>query len=69
MNVAEIREDEIYTEVNVASSSSLPNAVYTQNSATFHWVLAGEMEAYEIVLNIANYPPPNEKHFPISWSL
>jgi hypothetical protein len=31
--------------------------------------LAGEMEAYEMVLNIANKPPLNEKHFPISWCL
>ena len=27
MGVAEIREDEIYTEMNAASSSSIPNAV------------------------------------------
>jgi hypothetical protein len=30
MGVAEIREDEIYTEMNADSPSSLPNAVYTQ---------------------------------------
>ena len=66
MSAAEIREDEIYTEMNAAFSSSLPNAIQTQTPPLSIEFLAGEMEAYEMVLNIANKPPLNEKHFPIS---
>jgi hypothetical protein len=35
IRVAGIREDEIYTEMNAAFSSSLPNAVYTQTAPLF----------------------------------